>query len=119
MKADLFTLDSGSRIVITVERATSSYGVPVLLLEDAADGPPALGPHDELEPGLPAHLLVSAFLERRLPRGTALRRGRKTRSAVTACERFLEAALPLVRQTPAPGYVAVPFAGVIGGGAKM
>ena len=112
MKVLLFTSsDSDERVYLTDESASSSYGSPVLLVE-AANGSATFGPGDELGPGAPAFLAVEAFLCDRMPEST-LRRARRTKAATEAARRFCEA-LPLVRRTPAPGYVAVPFGGTIG-----
>ena len=113
MQANLFTTRTGEKVYLTDEVSTSSHGIPVLVVE-SAEGVFSLGARDELGPGIPAHFVVQAFFDPRLPAGSTLRRARRTRAAVDACERFLEAALPLVRRTPADGYVAVPFGGVIG-----
>ncbi|MBK9963444.1 MAG: hypothetical protein IPP07_00505 [Holophagales bacterium] len=113
MKHLLFTIPSnGSTVSITDESAASSYGVPVLLLENEDKPVRArpLGPADEL-----AVHLTELFLAKRLRGCTDFRRVRKTRAAVAACERFLEAGRPLVVRVPTPGYVAVPYGGMIGG----
>lgn len=117
MKHILFTIPgSGSTISVTDESAASSYGVPVLLLENE-DSPVRerpLGPADELAPDVPAVLLAELFLAKRFRGSTDLRRARKTPAAVAAAEAFLEAGRPLVVRVPTPGYVAVPYGGMIG-----
>lgn len=117
MKHILFTIpESGSTISITDESSASSFGVPVLLLENEESPVKArpLGPADELAPDVPAVFVAELFLAKRFRGSTDLRRVRKTPAAVQACERFLEAGRPLVVRVPTPGYVAVPYGGMIG-----
>jgi len=106
VQALLFTSPAG-RVFLTDEAATSSYGVPVVLVETSTGDRHTFGPGDELAPGVPVLLAVRAFLAPRMPKGT-LRRAKRTDAALEAARRFCEA-LPSV-----PDYVAVPFGGMIG-----
>ena len=114
MKTKLFSGGpGGSKVYLSDEDPSSSYGIPVLVVEERDGAALAFGAAEEITPGLPAVVLAEAFLAPEpLPDGT-LRRARRTRAALEAARRFCET-LPLVRSTPAPGYVAVPFGGTIG-----
>mgnify|MGYP001412548715 CR=1 FL=1 len=113
MKRTLFDTMSGERVLVTDEHPASSHGIPVLLVQ-ADEGLFVLGAGDEVLPGLPARRLAELFLAERLPAGASIRRARRTPAAVAACEQFLEAGRPLVVRIPTPGYVAVPYGGMIG-----
>ena len=113
MKVQLFAAGpGGSKVYLSDEDQSSSYGVPVLVVEEKDGAVLAFGAAEELSPGLPAVLLAELFLAPEPPPRGTLRRARRTRAALEAARRFCET-LPLVRRTPAPGYVSVPYMGEV------
>ena len=113
MKTKLFSDGpAGSTVYLSDEDPSSSYGIPVLVVEEGDGAAIAFGPAEEITPGLPAVVLAQAFLAPEPPPDGTLRRARRTRAALEAARRFCET-LPLVRRTPAPGYVPIPFRGTI------
>ena len=113
MKTKLFSEGpGGSKVFLSDADPSSSYGVPVLVVEEKDGASLAFGAAEEITRGLPAVVLAEVFLSPEpMPHGT-LRRARRTRAALEAARRFCET-LPLVRSTPAPGYVSVPYMGEV------
>jgi hypothetical protein len=114
MKTKLFSDGpAGSTVYLSDEDPSSSYGLPVLIVEEKDGAALAFGAAEEITPGLPAVYLAELFLAPEPPPDGTLRRARRTRTALGAARRFCET-LPLIRRTPAPGYVPIPFLGTIG-----
>jgi hypothetical protein len=103
----------GLKVYLSAKEPPPSRGIPVLVVEERDGASFAFAAAEEIAPGLPAVALAEAFLSPEPPPDGTLRRARRTRAALEAARRFAETA-PLVRRTPGPGYVPVPFLGTVG-----
>ena len=90
MKVKLFSEGpGGSTVYLSDEDASSSYGIPVLVVEERDGATLAFGAAEEITPGLAAVFLAELFLSQEPPPPGTLRRARRTRVALAAARRFV------------------------------